>query len=170
QKHIYGVCQTAMKLAERYGADIEKARVAALFHDIYKGKGNAQINEKIQEYGLPKKYLDNANLAHGKIAAAIMQREYQIEDEDLLNGVSFHTTGRAGMSLLEKIVFIADSIEPGRTYEGVAELRALAEQDLDKACLCSLERTVAFVQQQGLKVDEDSNKAIAWLKKECLNE
>ncbi|MBO4991447.1 MAG: bis(5'-nucleosyl)-tetraphosphatase (symmetrical) YqeK, partial [Firmicutes bacterium] len=74
-------------------------------------------------------------------------------DEDMLNAVRFHTTGRKGMSLLEKIIFLADAIEPNRSYPGVNDLRAMSEQNLDKACLMSLQRTIEYVRSQGQDLD-----------------
>ena len=110
----------------------------------------------MKHLGLPKRYMDNPNLAHGKIAAIIMERDYGISDSDILNAVSFHTTGRPAMSLLEKIIYIADAIEPNRSYPGVEEVREAAFKDLDEACLLSLNRTIEYVREQGNFLDEDT--------------
>ena len=108
--------------------------------------------------------MDNANLSHSKVAAEIMKRDYGIEDEDMINAVSFHTTGRAGMSRLEKIIFLADAIEPGRNYPSVEETRRLAYIDLDKACISSLERTVEYIRGKGEYLDPDTVNALNYLK------
>ena len=92
-----------------------------------------------------------------------MERDYGITDRDIINAVSYHTTGRAGMSLLEKIIYIADAIEPGRNYPGVEDVRVLAWQDLDRACLLSLERTIDFVRGQGNFLDSDTLEARDYL-------
>ncbi|WP_161873156.1 bis(5'-nucleosyl)-tetraphosphatase (symmetrical) YqeK [Ihubacter sp. rT4E-8] len=157
--HTEGVRSTAISLAEKYGADPKKAELAALFHDMYRGVPVDALNYYVKHLGLDKRYLDNCNLAHGKIAAIIMKRDYGIEDEDILNAVSFHTTGRKNMSLLEKIIYIADAIEPSRHYPGVEELREAAMKDLDLACLMSLEHTIEYVQGQGSFLDEDTLRA-----------
>lgn len=157
--HTEGVRKTAIRLAEKYGADPKKAEVAALFHDMYRGVPVNALNYYVKHLGLDRRYMDNCNLAHGKIAAIIMKRDYGIEDSDILNAVSFHTTGRAGMSLLEKIIYIADAIEPSRRYPGVDELREAAEKDLDLACLLSLEHTIEYVKSQGSFLDEDTLRA-----------
>jgi len=102
----------AVKLAEKYGEDPSKAETAALFHDMYRGVSVDVLNYYVKHLGLDEKYINNANLAHGKIAAIIMERDYHITDPDIIHAVSFHTTGRAGMSKLEKIIYIADAIEP----------------------------------------------------------
>lgn len=154
--HTEGVRTTAVKLAEKYGADSEKAEQAALFHDMYRGVSEDVLNYYVKHLNLDKKYLNNCNLAHGKIAAIIMKRDYGIEDEDIINAVSYHTTGRPGMTLLEKIIYIADAIEPNRNYPGVELLREAAERDLDEACLLSLTRTIEYVQGQGNYLDNDT--------------
>lgn len=154
--HTEGVRKTAVMLAKKYGADPEKAELAALFHDMYRGVSEDVLNYYVKHLDLDKKYLNNCNLAHGKIAAIIMKRDYGIEDEDIINAVSYHTTGRPGMTLLEKIIYIADAIEPNRNYPGVESLREAAERDLDEACLLSLTRTIEYVQGQGNYLDNDT--------------
>ena len=173
--HTEGVKTTAISLARQYGADPEKAEIAALFHDMYRGVSEEVLNYYVKHMGLDEKYMNNCNLAHSKIAAIIMKRDYGITDQDILNAVSYHTTGRAGMSLLEKIIYIADAIEPGRNYPGVEDLREAAWIDLDEACLLSLSRTIDFVQSQGSYLDPETVRARDWFlcnkaKKENLNE
>ena len=136
--HTYGVVETAVGMAEKFGADPRKARTCALFHDAFREVGN---------------------LAHGAVAADYMEAEFSITDEDMLNAVRFHTTGRKGMTVLEKILFLADAIEPNRNYPGVDDLRAMAEYDLDKACLMSLTRTIEYVKSQGQELDPRTQEA-----------
>ena len=112
--HTEGVRKTAIELAKLYGADEKKAETAALFHDMYRGLSGETLNGYVKQLGLDDKYLNNCNLAHGKIAAAAMQSEFDIHDPDILNAVSYHTTGRPDMSKLEKIIYIADAVEPKR--------------------------------------------------------
>ncbi len=171
--HTFAVAKEAMKLAERYGADVNKAKTAALFHDMYRGASESSLNLYVKHFGLDKHYMNNANLAHAKIAAIIMERDFGIHDEDLINAVKYHTTGRCGMSKLEKIIFLADAVEPNREYEGVDELRKRAYQDLDQAVLFSLESTIAFVEQKGVYMDKDTLEARDYIKeglKEKLDE
>lgn len=163
-KHTYSVAKEAMKLAEHYGADKEKAELAALFHDMFRSTPVAVLNMYIRQLGLPKNIMDNPNLSHGKIAAVIMKKDYGIEDEDILNAVSYHTTGRAGMSLLEKVIFLADAIEEGRNYPTVEDTRSLAYVDINKACISSLERTVEYIKGIGEYLDPDTINAINDLK------
>ncbi|MEE0742451.1 MAG: bis(5'-nucleosyl)-tetraphosphatase (symmetrical) YqeK [Emergencia sp.] len=169
--HTEGVRQTAIALAEKYGADKEKAEIAALFHDMYRGVSEEVLNYYVKHLGLSEKYLNNRNLAHGKVAAIVMERDYDITDPDIINAVSFHTTGRPGMSLLEKIIYIADAIEPGRQYPGVDKLRETAERNLDEACLLSLTRTIEYVTKQGNFLDTDTLDARDYFyEKENVNE
>ncbi|MDD7718679.1 MAG: bis(5'-nucleosyl)-tetraphosphatase (symmetrical) YqeK [Eubacteriaceae bacterium] len=164
--HTEGVRITAVKLAEKYGENIENTELAALFHDMFRGVQVDIINDYVNQLGLNKKYLNNPNLAHGKIAAKVMEQNYGIDNEDILNAVSFHTTGRAGMSRLEKIIYLADAIEPNRDYPSVDLLRNLADENLDKALIMSLERTIDYVKQQGSFLDEDTIKARDYYLKE----
>ena len=157
--HTEGVRVTAMELARRYGADPAKAELAALFHDMYRGVSENSLNYYVKHLGLDEKYMNNCNLAHGKIAAMVMKRDFEITDDDIVNAVSYHTTGRENMSLLEKIIYLADAIEPNRVYPGVDELRRLADEDLDKACLSSLTNTINFVRASGKYLDEETVRA-----------
>ena len=125
-RHTEGVIYTAVRLAERYGADPEKAEIAALFHDACKNLDIEEMNTLVEEYQLGDYYIDKPQLAHSKLAAAILKAKFGVEDEDILNAVSYHTTGRADMSLLEKIIFVSDATEPNRTYDDAERLNALA--------------------------------------------
>ncbi len=168
--HIDGVVSTADHLAKQYGADRKKTKLAALCHDLYRGIKDDALNIYVKQLGLPKKYLDNANLAHAKIAAEMIKKDFGIEDEDVLNAVRYHTTGRAGMSTLEKVIFLADSIEPGRNYSGVDEIRQVAKTNLDLACLMCLERTIDYINKKGYFLDPDTLDAREWfLKKEIIH-
>ncbi|WP_027399668.1 bis(5'-nucleosyl)-tetraphosphatase (symmetrical) YqeK [Anaerovorax odorimutans] len=164
--HTFAVAEEAKKLAKLYGEDVYKAELAALVHDFYRGINEDVLNAYVSEFNLDSYYLGNANLAHGKIAANIIKRDYNIEDQDIINAVSYHTTGRDGMSTLEKIIYIADAIEPNRSYPGIEELRELAYIDLDKACLMSLKHVADYVQSQELYLDLDTVRAIDFIKKE----
>ena len=157
--HTYSVVNEAVKLAERYGEDTEKAGFAALCHDMCRGMSTAALNMYVRQLGLPKSLIDKPNLSHGKVAAEILKKDYGITDDEILNAVSYHTTGRAGMSVFEKIIFLADAIEPERTYPTVDETRALAYIDLDRACINSLERTIEYINGTGNYLDPDTIKA-----------
>ena len=159
RSHIYGVLETAGALARKYGADEKKAEIAALYHDMFRSTPVEVLNGHVKSLGLGCLYLDNANLSHGRIAAAVMEKEYGITDPDILNAVKYHTTGRAGMSRLEKILYLADAIEPGRQYPGVETARKLAGESLDKACFFSMERSIRYIRERGLFLHQDTIQA-----------
>ncbi len=156
QHHTYAVAEEARKLSLRYGEDVEKAELAALFHDYFRGVSENDINGYVRQLGLDTVYFNNGNLAHSKIAAIIMERDYDIKDQDIINAVSFHTTGRANMSRLEKIIYLADAIEPNRSYPGVEEIRTKAYENLDEACLLSLEHSIKYLRCKGAFLDQDT--------------
>lgn len=168
--HTEGVRQTAIKLAEKFGEGnselVEKAELAALYHDMYRGVPVDVLNYYVKHLNLDeKRYKDNANLAHGKIAAIVIQRDFDEKDQDIINAVSYHTTGRPEMSLLEKIIYIADAVEPNRSYPGVQSLRQTLEYDLDKAVLQSLTNTINYVRSEKKFLDEDTVLAKEYFEK-----
>lgn len=164
RRHIYSVRDTALELSALYGVDLKKAEIAALFHDMFREISLHEMNEYVKEFKFDSKYLNNKNLAHGKVAAVIMTRDYGITDNDILNAVSYHTTGRPNMSQLEKIIYLADAIEPNREYPGVEELRKAAYVNLDEACILSLSRTIDYVKSQNLFLDKDTIEARDYLR------
>ncbi|MCQ2548141.1 MAG: bis(5'-nucleosyl)-tetraphosphatase (symmetrical) YqeK [Clostridia bacterium] len=164
QQHILNVANLAKELGRKYGVDEEKLEIAALCHDMARVH-DVEVNDKyIIDLALDKKYLGNINLAHSKIAAKLA-KNLGINDEDVLNAISYHTTGRANMSMMEKIVFIADAIEPKRDYPGVDEIREIVFNNIDLACLMSLENTIEHLENQGITdIDDDTIKARDYFK------
>lgn len=157
--HTEGVRDFALALCAIYGEDKEKALIAAVCHDLYRRITPKETDKLIDRYGISEAYRQNPALAHGKIAAAVMKAKLGIEDQDVLNAVSFHTTGRARMSLLEKIIFIADSAEPGRKYKEAGVLREMAIKDIDRACLEALDLSMKHLQVKGTPIDHDTIEA-----------
>ena len=154
--HSFGVEKMATELAKIYGADVEKAAFAGKYHDIAKCFDEEKMNEYILKYDIDKKYLNNVPLAHSKVAAEILKNEYGVTDEDVLNAVRSHTTGRPDMSLLEEIVYVSDAIEENRNYPELKSLQELARKDLDKACLYIMNFAVEMILEKGRVVDEDT--------------
>jgi len=161
--HTYGVMEEAVILAKLYGVNEESAKIAALLHDTAKNIKGDELKQCISELGLDERYSTNPNLAHSKIAAERIQTDLKINDEDIINAVKYHTTGRVNMSDLEKIIYIADMIEPSRDYPGVDELRRISRIDLDKACLLSMKSSLEHVESMGEYLDKDTIDAIEWL-------
>lgn len=150
-RHTQGVLQSALKLADRYGADKDKTAVAALFHDYAKDYSRETLFQLAALYNLEiDPIIQQAyQLLHGKVAAAIALHDFGIQDPEILMAIENHTTGRIHMTKLEKIIYLADFIEPGRDYKGVDELRKLAEEDLDKAVYQALNNTMIYVLRTG---------------------
>ena len=165
RRHTLGVRDTAVELCKNFFADPEKAEVAALAHDMYRGLRGEDLKRTVRELGLDPRYEEDPNLAHGKIAALKLKSDHGVTDPDILNAVSFHTTGRAGMSTLEKVVYLADCIEPNRDYPGVDEIRRAVDIGLDEACLTAMRGTIRHVKEQGAYLDEDTSKAADFLEK-----
>lgn len=158
--HCLGVMEMAEKLALKNNVDIEKAKFAALVHDIAKCYSCEIMNRLIREYGIDNKYINNPELAHSKVGTAILYNDFKIRDQEVLNAVSSHTAGRYGMSTLEEVIYVADAIEPKtRNYNEAASLRMLALKDLDQACLEIIGYSIELLSRRGIKVDKDTLEA-----------
>lgn len=158
-QHTLGVVMTSEQLAKRYNVSVESAQIAALLHDIAKYVPNEVLKEKL-ELAHETDYLNYSPLVwHAPVGAIIAKEIYQITDLDILNAIKYHTTGRASMTSLEKIVFLADYIEPNRTQPGVEKIRELAEIDLNIAVAQTLSNTVAYLKRKGNDLHPDTLKA-----------
>ena len=148
--HVLGTEQEAVRLAERYGADVEKARVAALLHDCTKRLSMEEQLALCHAYGIKLDELEqNAlKLLHSKTGAAIARDVFDVDDE-IYHAIWYHTTGHAGMTLLEKIIYLADYIEPTRDFPGVDALREACYEDLNKGLLMGLEMTIEEMTNMG---------------------
>ncbi|MDD3919750.1 MAG: nicotinate-nucleotide adenylyltransferase [Eubacteriales bacterium] len=140
--HTVGVMITAIRLAKRYGVDTKQARLAALLHDC--GRST-----------------DASALGHAEASARLAREQFGVTDEAVLQAVSRHTVAGTGMTALDQIIYLSDMIEPGRSYPGVEELRALAEQSLQMAYLEGLRHTVAYVKLSGQPLHAASVAALA---------
>lgn len=158
-RHSLGVADEAKKLALHYGADTEKAYLAGLVHDCAKEIPPARMQElMIHRYGVPvdAQMAHMPRLLHGPLGACVAQSEFEIYDPEILDAIRFHTTGKAGMQLLTKIIYIADYIEPNRDFEGVEALRQLAYQDIDSAILKGVDFTICDLVERGLILHIDT--------------
>ena len=141
--HVLGTEQEAIRLAQRYGADVEKARVAALLHDCTKKLSMEEQLALCEKYGIQLDELEQKalKLLHSKTGAAIAKDVFGV-DEEIYSAIWYHTTGHANMTRLEKIIYLADYIEPSRDFPGVDELRSVCYEDLDRGLLKGLEMTI----------------------------
>lgn len=154
-KHTLGVAKTAGELAVIYNEDIDKAMIAALLHDIAKEFSSSKKKDFCQEYHISlDEYLKrNIHLTHGEIAAHIAKRQCNIKDQDILNAIANHTLGRRNMSNLEKIIYLADIIEPNRRPRaGLGKLRRLAYTNLEDAMKDALKSNVAYLNAKNKEV------------------
>lgn len=151
----------AEELALIHGVDTKKAYLAGLLHDIAKGWCRFGLKKHAEKHGVAADAYeqDNPELLHGRLGAAIACKELGIDDEDVLNAICWHTTGRAGMSLLEKIIYIADLTEPGREFEGIDQIRDLARIDINAAMCTALKSVMDFVKQKGFALHPKSAEA-----------
>jgi len=143
--HTLGVAKEAETLAKHHNADTNKAYVAGLLHDCAKEIPTCTQIEKCGQLGikLDKLMREQTALIHSFLGAAIAEQELNIKDNEILNAIAYHTTGRKGMSLLEKIIFVADFIEPNRMpFDGLNELRELAYKNLDLALLKCMQQKI----------------------------
>lgn len=148
--HVLGTEQEAIRLAQRYGADVEKARVAALLHDCTKKLSMEEQLALCEKYGIQLDELEQKalKLLHSKTGAAIAKDVFGV-DEEIYSAIWYHTTGHANMTRLEKIIYLADYIEPSRDFPGVDELRSVCYEDLDRGLLKGLEMTIEEMTAMG---------------------
>ncbi|MEE0867691.1 MAG: bis(5'-nucleosyl)-tetraphosphatase (symmetrical) YqeK [Clostridia bacterium] len=166
--HTLGVADEAVRLAPKFGVSPEKARLAALLHDCAK---NLDEKSGMDFPGLCRKYgveLDDyakseKALVHAFLGAAVAKKDYGVTDEDVLNAIYYHTTAKADMSPLEKLIYIADMTEPGRTIEQAEKIRHLAEENPDEALIYAIGCSIKHVIRKGSLIHPDSIHAINYL-------
>lgn len=160
-EHTMGVEYTAAALAMRYGASVEKALLAGLLHDCAKCLSDEKRLAVCEKHNISINDIErrNPSLLHAKVGSFLAMDEYHVEDFEVINAILNHTTGRPGMSLLEKIVFIADYIEPNRkNAPNLDEIRRLAFTDLDKALVYILKDTLDYLGSKGTETDPMTRK------------
>lgn len=151
--HVLGVEQTAIELAERYGYDKEKAGLAGLLHDYAKEISDQEFLDLIDKYNLdPELKKWGNNVWHGMVGIYKIQEDLGVTDKDILHSIKTHTVGSSQMSLLDKIVYVADYIEPGRRFPLVEEARAIAKESLDKAVAYETVHTVEHLAHQAFPI------------------
>jgi predicted HD superfamily hydrolase involved in NAD metabolism len=156
-QHTLGVMETALTLSKQYGADEQKAETAAIFHDYAKFRPKDEMKEIIEVQGYPKDLLTfNSELWHAPAGAYLVEKEAGITDPEILAAIRYHTSGRPGMSLLEKVIYLADYIEPGRQFPGVDVVREMAKENLDKALIKALQNTILFLLKKNQAIYPDT--------------
>lgn len=166
-EHTISVSFICTALAMRYGCDLNKAELAGLLHDCAKPYGDEDIIRKCRKQDLPltDDELGAPVVLHAKYGAWLAAHKYRINDEEIINAIRWHTTGRAEMSILEKIVFTADYIEPRRDRAvNLALVRSVAFVDLDECVYQILKETLDYLEGRGSFVDSMSKQAYAYYK------
>ncbi|MHB9679422.1 bis(5'-nucleosyl)-tetraphosphatase (symmetrical) YqeK [Lactococcus lactis] len=152
-EHMLGVEKAAIALAQKYEVDPHKASLAGLLHDYCKEVDDETFLALIDKYGLDSdlKNWDN-NIWHGKVGIYKMREDFGLEDEEILRAIEIHTVGDKEMSGLAKVLYVADYIEEGRTFPGVIEARAVANQDLNQAVAFETIRLVEYLAERRLTI------------------
>lgn len=153
--HTLGVAREAVKLAGNYKADVEKAHIAALLHDCAKGMTDSELRQYCTEnqIALDSYMEERITLAHSLAGAVMAKKEYGIDDEEVLSAIRTHTIGEKNMSPLDKIILVADVIEPNRgNCKGLEKIRKTAYADLDKATIACIEGAIEYNKEKGFAI------------------
>ena len=169
-QHSLGVMETAIEMAEIFGVDVEKARLAGLLHDCAKDIERSKRIPLCKELGVrldPVKK-DQKGLIHADLGAKMVETEFGITDIEVINAVKYHTLGRENMTDLEKILYLADIIEPNRKpFDGIEELRSLCRSNLDCAMLYALDRSIEYIQHRHKKLHSQTLQAQQYFLEIC---
>lgn len=160
-EHTLGVAYTAANLAACHGTDVEKALIAGMLHDCAKGMSDHKLLDFCEKHHIQvsREERKKPSLLHAKVGSHLAHTKYKVTDSDILNAVCYHTTGRPGMSPLEKIIFVADYMEPGRRQAPrLEQIRRMSYADLDQAVLLILEDTLAYLQDSAVVIDQTTRE------------
>lgn len=150
-EHSLGVRDSAVILAKKYKVDEKKARLAGLIHDCAKNLKDEEILRLVRagDLEISEVCLKSPQIMHGLAGSIVARNIFKVIDVEILNAITYHTTGRKDMTDLEKIIYLADFIEPGRDFLGVEALRILALNDLERALVLAFDNTINFVIMKG---------------------
>lgn len=157
--HTMGVMYTAASLAMCYGEDMERAQIAGLLHDCAKCIPNAKKLKICRQNNIPVSEIEQESpyLLHARLGAYIAKEKYHIQDPEILSAIEYHTTGKAEMTLLEKIIFLADYIEPMRSKaSNLPEIRKMAFQDIDRAVYITMHDTINYLRTEKSCLDNQT--------------
>mgnify|MGYP006361260177 FL=1 len=152
-QHVLGVEQTAVELAEKYGASNEAASIAALTHDYAKERSDKEMQELIYREQFDLELLEyGSNIWHGPLGAFLVEQELGISDSDILNAIKYHTIGAPEMTILEQVIYVADYIEPGRNFPSVEKARKIAAENLQAAVQYETKQTLQHLIGKNRKI------------------
>ena len=157
-KHSKNVAKEAVRLAKKYGADVHKAEIAGLLHDITKEADTEEHMDVIRRAGIELTELEQSSpkLGHAISGSAYVQTELDIDDKEIIDAIRYHTTGRADMTLLDKVIFVADFTSADRDYDGVEKMRKIADKGLDNAVLEGMAFTIADLAERKITIAPDT--------------
>lgn len=158
-RHCIGVVRTALMLADLYKVDPTDAAKAALLHDCAKHNEEKYIKKLSDMAVISRKKFKAGPTLHARVGALAAKYFFNIDDESILSAIKNHTTGKKNMTKLEKIIFLADGIEPSRSYPGLVEIRLASLEDLNKAILLYMDRTIGYLLENNSKIDIRTIKA-----------
>lgn len=145
-EHTQGVMETAVILAGRFGADPVKAELAAILHDVAKYWPVQKLHQMMVDHKLSEELLHyDKQLWHAEVGAFVAEQAYGVSDVEVLDAIRYHTSGRIGMTLLDKVVCLADYMEPGRDFPGVNNIRELANHSLEEALAAGFDSTIGHL-------------------------
>ncbi|MCH3949684.1 MAG: bis(5'-nucleosyl)-tetraphosphatase (symmetrical) YqeK [Acidaminococcus sp.] len=155
--HCTAVRDTAIILAKRYGADVEKAAIAGLIHDCARKIPTKDFIEVCTKLGIPMDDVERHQpiLLHAKLGVHFAKEDFGVTDPEILDAIRYHTTGKAHMSLLDKVIYLADLLEPHRDFATVDDMRKQAEKSLDGTLLSAYENTMNYLLGQDLLIHPD---------------
>ena len=157
-RHSIGVMETARDLARHYGVDVDKAELAGLLHDCGKQRAPLDSLHLLEAIGYVPNEVErfDPSLVHGRVGAILARERFHIEDEAVLSAIACHTTGKTGMTRLDKVIYIADYIEPNREGDWVSAIRSLAFEDLDRCLVRCADSTMSHVMRKGMPIHPDT--------------
>lgn len=171
--HSLGVVETAKKMAQLFGADEEKTEIAALLHDCAKQIPHTEQLAMCKEFGIPLDEVKEKELGllHAELGAYMAEHEFGITDTEILDAIRYHTLGKPDMSVMEKILYLSDIIEPNRKdFNGLEELRKLCFQNLDRALLFGFGLTIAHTNRRGHVLHNQTIEAERYIRKKLRKE
>lgn len=164
--HTLGVEEKAVELSKKYGVDETKVRVAAILHDIAKSMDINRMEEICKANfsdELSEEDMRISEILHGFVGYLIAKDELNITDEEILSAIKYHTIGKKGLSLVGRIIYIADGIEKNRVYPGVDEIRKVTDTNLDQGIIFEIERKITYLQSTGGKIHRNTLEMKEWL-------
>lgn len=159
--HTMGVTYTAASLAMRYECDINHVMTAGLLHDCAKNMSGDQLIQYCEKNKISITETERANneLLHAKVGSKLAEKKYGVKDADILNAILYHTTGKPNMTMIEKIIYVADFIEPGRReLPNISVIRKTAFIDIDKAMILILQSTLSYLKSKEILIDNSTQE------------